>query len=243
MKSKKQEKRVINIPKEQFDIIKKHCEDNSLDMVSWITKNSLNKICGSLENLYDYVELQQLYSPNLGNVPFRLHPYQKQILKYIHENDKIIFVKARQIGMTSLLAAYQSWGNSYGGYNSPNSDMNDNYLTLIKNFTNTKNKSDVFYYCADELNFCDSNKFKYFVDMTNELTSTNTFKYKIIVAGSIDKNNNLKWLIDNKDKYGFKVFKYSAKDCFPMWNQEKIQRMYQLNSNDVMNREMDCKFD
>ena len=44
MKSKKQEKRVINIPKEQFDKIKSFCDKNSLDMPKWMVKNSLEKI-------------------------------------------------------------------------------------------------------------------------------------------------------------------------------------------------------
>jgi hypothetical protein len=44
MKETKNEKRVINIPKDEFDSIKKHCEDNSLDMVSWIVKNTTEKI-------------------------------------------------------------------------------------------------------------------------------------------------------------------------------------------------------
>jgi hypothetical protein len=43
MKSKNQ-RRVINIPKEQFDTIKSHCDELTLDMPKWIVKNSLEKI-------------------------------------------------------------------------------------------------------------------------------------------------------------------------------------------------------
>jgi hypothetical protein len=43
MKKAKNEKRVINIPKGQFDEIKDYCDRNSLDMVKWIVKNSLEK--------------------------------------------------------------------------------------------------------------------------------------------------------------------------------------------------------
>lgn len=43
MKKIKNQKRVINIPKEDFDVIKSYCDDHSLDMVKWITKNSLEK--------------------------------------------------------------------------------------------------------------------------------------------------------------------------------------------------------
>lgn len=40
----KKEKRVINISKDEFDIIKKYCEKHTLDMVAWITRNSMEKI-------------------------------------------------------------------------------------------------------------------------------------------------------------------------------------------------------
>lgn len=38
------ERRVINIPKEQFDIIQKHCDANSLDMAKWMVNNSTSLI-------------------------------------------------------------------------------------------------------------------------------------------------------------------------------------------------------
>jgi hypothetical protein len=44
MSKNKTEKRVVNIPKDQFDIIKEYCEEHSLDMVSWIVKNTTEKI-------------------------------------------------------------------------------------------------------------------------------------------------------------------------------------------------------
>src|ERR1039458_7434581 len=44
MKKTRNEKRVINIPKESFDAIKNHCDKNTLDMVSWIVKNSTEKL-------------------------------------------------------------------------------------------------------------------------------------------------------------------------------------------------------
>jgi hypothetical protein len=43
MKSKNQ-RRVINVPKEQFDTIKAYCDARTLDMPKWVVKNSLEKI-------------------------------------------------------------------------------------------------------------------------------------------------------------------------------------------------------
>lgn len=44
MKKTRNEKRVVNIPKENFDAIKEYCADNALDMVSWIVKNTTEKL-------------------------------------------------------------------------------------------------------------------------------------------------------------------------------------------------------
>ena len=44
MKQTFKDRRVVNIPKEDFDNIKKYCDENSLDMPKWIVKNSLEKL-------------------------------------------------------------------------------------------------------------------------------------------------------------------------------------------------------
>jgi hypothetical protein len=50
MKKTRNEKRVINIPKENFDAIKKYCDENTLDMVSWIVKNTTEKLAKNIPN-------------------------------------------------------------------------------------------------------------------------------------------------------------------------------------------------
>ena len=62
-----------------------------------------------LEDLYEFVESRTMRCPIKGLIPFKLFPFQKEILKYIHENRFTLFVKARQIGMTSLVTAYSVW--------------------------------------------------------------------------------------------------------------------------------------
>ena len=44
MKVKKIKRRTINIPKEDFDKIKKYCDDNALRMPKWMVKIVLEKI-------------------------------------------------------------------------------------------------------------------------------------------------------------------------------------------------------
>ena len=57
----KTEKRVINIPKDQFDSIKKYCDENSLDMVSWMIKNSLKKVTKKLpEGIISSIEATKI---------------------------------------------------------------------------------------------------------------------------------------------------------------------------------------
>ena len=70
-----------------------------------------------LEDLYAFCEQQTILSPTEGEIPFKLFPFQKQILKEIHENQFTVFVKARQIGMSYLTAAYCGWESHRRGDN------------------------------------------------------------------------------------------------------------------------------
>jgi hypothetical protein len=54
-----------------------------------------------------YVKIQ---SPNKGGtIPFHLHPYQKDILKNLKNKDATIIVKSRQLGVTTVGAAFCLW--------------------------------------------------------------------------------------------------------------------------------------
>ena len=73
---------------------------------------------GSLEDLYQFVESLKLHEWKNCYTTFghthpdgtrELWPFQKGILREMWENDKIIFVKGRRIGMSSLLAAFAAW--------------------------------------------------------------------------------------------------------------------------------------
>lgn len=68
-----------------------------------------------LEDLYSFLESKTISNIRVDNnhlIPFKLYPYQKEILKDIHENDRLIIVKCRQLGMTTLLAGYAAWLNT-----------------------------------------------------------------------------------------------------------------------------------
>lgn len=67
MKSEKI-RRTINISKDNFDVIKKFCDENTLDMARWVVKNSLIKIDPKMvpKNLMDSLE-EKVNTQNLLN--------------------------------------------------------------------------------------------------------------------------------------------------------------------------------
>lgn len=68
MSKNKTEKRVVNIPKEQFDLIKSYCEEHSLDMVSWIIKNTIEKVVKKIPDELITVEQAKELLKNSKNV-------------------------------------------------------------------------------------------------------------------------------------------------------------------------------
>jgi hypothetical protein len=44
MKTTKPERRVVNIPSAEFNIIKKYCQENALNMPKWLTKLAIDFI-------------------------------------------------------------------------------------------------------------------------------------------------------------------------------------------------------
>jgi hypothetical protein len=91
-----------------------------------------------LQDLYNFIESKQIYNPVNKLMPFKLFPFQKQILKEIHENQFILFIQARQIGMTSLIAGYTAWiqnklGDKANYYNiSPNCDTMRHFVSTLE---------------------------------------------------------------------------------------------------------------
>lgn len=186
-----------------------------------------------LEDLYDYLESHTILHPTRGNIPFKLYPHQKEILKNIHENDRVVIVKSRRIGVTTLLAGYLRWSSNYNfEYNSVNENMERHFIEKYYSFN--ENKSDINKRCCvyDEFNF----KTIPLPHLTN----------KTIIVGTPDHKGNLKFVVDRKDFFGLKVFTYSAYDCYPMWDREQINLNreisgYYCNENSFM-REVEAKF-
>ena len=47
--------------------------------------------------------------PQRGKIKFKLYPYQFDVLKEYQENDYNVVLKSRQVGMSTLSAAYSLW--------------------------------------------------------------------------------------------------------------------------------------
>lgn len=99
-KSKEQkERRVINIPKKEFDNLKKYCDENSLDMPKWIV-NQLNefikysersgfRIIRVIDILDKYEELLLTKSLNEENLLIEKWKSCKNIIDTFTKNDSI----------------------------------------------------------------------------------------------------------------------------------------------------------
>lgn len=47
--------------------------------------------------------------PTRGKIPFHLYPYQEDTLEDFLEHDRVIILKSRQLGISTLIAAYALW--------------------------------------------------------------------------------------------------------------------------------------
>lgn len=194
--------------------------------------SKLNRVDSELQDLYDYLERQTINNLFKGKIPFKLYPYQKQILKQIHENDKVIIVKARQIGMTTLLTGYMAWKHdrirNYK-YNSFDTmmDVRRNGTLFYRSYYKFKDETQSV--CiTDELNY--------------KTTPLPNLSYKKnIIVGTPDPMGNLKWIVDRKDEYGFKVFTYTVNDCPEVWGTYKIDNAKRLMP-EYVDKELYCKF-
>lgn len=64
--------------------------------------------CAS-DPLYFIENYAKIVSLDKGIVPFRVYPYQRRIVEAFHENRKIIAKIGRQLGKSSIIAAYFAW--------------------------------------------------------------------------------------------------------------------------------------
>ena len=69
----------------------------------------------------EYVKIQH---PNKGTIPFDLYPFQENTLKEFDLNRYLLILKSRQLGITTLIAAYALWMSIF------NSDKNVRIISI-----------------------------------------------------------------------------------------------------------------
>jgi len=208
----------------------------------WGMKLKAKTFQSELDDLYSYIESTKIYTPD-GIVPFKLFPFQKEILKHIHENDRVFIIKARQIGMTSLLAGYTNWTFKKKKlqltYLAPSTySANDFYNRTTRSKPLEIAKDDEYrLVMMDEMNFdndvyhgipliCD------YMAMFDEFVfGSDVWKVpphpaggKVIVAGSIDNYGIMEDAFGLAYARKWKLLCYPATRCQPLWNDDRIQR-------------------
>lgn len=216
-----------------------------------------------VDDLYRYLESKTINTPIQGVIPFKLYPFQKDILKAIHENDRLVIVKCRQIGMTTLLAGYAAWlshqKNICDPYHSCNRDMFCYYRDLTNRFDYIGNggiaapprpylySPDFMLSYFDEINYT----FRYWnptqIIQDNVLNGYKMTK-KIVISGSVDSDGQMRKIVElanNNPKW--KVLYYPWDKCYPMWF--KARRDFYIKSRNKIgyevynvNRELNCEF-
>jgi hypothetical protein len=175
-----------------------------------------------MEDLYSFIENKTITHPNLGEVPFTLYPFQKEILKQIHENDKIVIVKCRQMGMTTLLAGYAAWLSNrrptliINGGLWRTREWSEKLMDRFgaKNgYSNYNEETDYF-----KLQVWDEVNHDYGISWGNDFQVP--LNEKIIVAGTPDKQRNLWNFVDYHSSWKTLVYPYYK--CNPMWTEVRF---------------------
>lgn len=192
---------------------------------------NLFKFESDADKLIGKIEKETLFDPVLGEIPFKLYEYQKKIIRQICENDKVIFLKARQIGITTLLDSYARHTDI---------DYKSNAKRAAPRAYNTYFSENKI--IAQEINFIKPQIHTNLISFKEIIAKSE--KEKIIIAGSVDPYGNMKWAKDNAKKYGFKFFTYTINDCKHEWDAKKIERLNYLKSSRIYQiwaEEMECK--
>jgi len=80
---------------------------NEKDLRKYIFEETKKCMVDPIYFIRKYVKIQ---NPNEGGtVPFDLYPFQEDTLKRYHEDRFLLILKSRQMGITTLVAAYSLW--------------------------------------------------------------------------------------------------------------------------------------
>jgi hypothetical protein len=88
MKEKNKVRRVVNIDKESFDLIKRYCDYNSLKMSEWLPKLALEHIFTAYQQLNESPEKAESSLPEFTSVVKQHVGHPEKFEQFLHELHK-----------------------------------------------------------------------------------------------------------------------------------------------------------
>lgn len=79
---------------------------NSVNIKQIIAQEKAKCIADPVHFIRKYCQIQH---PTKGRIPFNLYPFQESVLQQFFQNPKNIILKSRQLGISTLSAAYSLW--------------------------------------------------------------------------------------------------------------------------------------
>ena len=226
----------------------------SVPLLGMVQQPAVIKPPSELDDLYAYLESKTVQHPIKGVIPYKLLPYQKEILKTIHENDRVIIVKARQIGMTTMLAGYYAWRSQKDNpkitLSTDRRVTKTDFLKRVKYFNPKISKPYKFHHTdVNSVNIYDEYQF------SSDFGSDHSFHFdlyfthllspgKHIFAGSVDKEGKLRNIVYELTgrENPYKVHFYPVSRCQGSWDDERIDRVRPHYTIEEWQRDFDCQW-
>jgi len=199
-----------------------------------------------IDLIIDAIEKQASlsYVPVSSESPkvFKLYDFQKEIIRNIYENEQVIIIKSRQIGMSTILRAIVE-------INEKQFVNSSKYHFDLKYYLGLRHDRNIFRRVGDESSVKNISKGEKAMGVIDENiavicnpSALMPLPYiKTVIAGSIDGQGRMKWVYDNAEKYGYKVFVYpyykttpSLERCFLYFKKNLSKKHWQ--------QEFECKF-
>ena len=197
----------------------------------------ITPVSDELKDLYAFLESKTIKQYAIwDDIPFKLYPFQKEILKTIHENDKVVIVKARQIGGTTLLSGYGAWADTTNrGLYLPfcsSSCMYEHFSRLGRSFGR---------YSSGKYVGLMLDEYNYSPHFENVIKNSDLSKHckKLIVVGTPDKQGRLKKFVDTHPE--FKVVYYPVTKCPELYPISRIASYETYVGKQNMDRELFAK--
>lgn len=176
---------------------------------------------------------------------FKFSSIQKELIRNIYENEKILIVKSRQMGMSTILRAVNELderqlalhsslhfnAKHYCDFTWHTYPSHAKAFNLVSGVDEELSNAQII---LDDYN-CYPTRHRY-RNLFQSVIERQNIKH-CVIAGSIDNYGNMKWAYDNAERYGYKIFVYPYdKTNF------KMENLAVDMTQEAWRREFECKF-